>query len=77
MLAQLGTWGGLVEARPWAVPLEWARLWAGAAVVAWLAWGSAAFPAAAAGAAALALGLSIWVGRYLGRRLPAAALTAA
>lgn len=75
MTAQLGTWGGLVEAKPWAVPLEWARLWASAGVVAWLAHGSAAFPAVAAGAAALALGLSIWVGRYLGRRLPSAALS--
>lgn len=71
-IAGLASSGGLFEAKAWAVPLEWARLWAGAALAAWLAQGSAAFAPVAGGAAALALGLSVWVGRYWGRRLPEA-----
>jgi hypothetical protein len=72
LVAGLGSHGGLFEARAWAVPLEWARLWAGAALAAWLARDSAAFAPVAGGAAAVALGLSMWVGRYWGRRAPEA-----
>ena len=72
----LGTWGGLLEAKAWAVPLEWARLSAGAALVAWLARGTPYFaPVAAAGAVA-ALGMSLWVGRTYPAARSAATLRA-
>ncbi|AKT42947.1 sterol desaturase family protein [Chondromyces crocatus] len=69
LVAGTATWGGLVEARAWAVPLEWARLAAAAGFVAWLAHETAHFPVAVAASVAIALGLSVWVGRYL-RRAP-------
>jgi len=77
LVVGLGAWGGLFEAKPWAVPLELSRLWASAALVAWLAHGTAAFAPAAGGAAVMALGLSVWVGRYWGRRLADAPALAA
>ncbi|EYF01147.1 sterol desaturase family protein [Chondromyces apiculatus] len=69
VLLGTATWGGLVEAKSWAVPLEWARLAAAAGLVVWLAQGTSTFAVASAGAVAVALGLSLWVGRYLRRRV--------
>lgn len=68
VLLTLATWGALIEARPWAVPLEWVRLALAVGLAAWLARGTAALVPIAAGASALAIGLAIWVGRYRGRR---------
>ncbi len=53
-------WGGLVERRAWALPLELLRLFGAAAVGAWVSL-SAGLPAAAVAAAALALASAGWL----------------
>ncbi|MCC6551482.1 MAG: sterol desaturase family protein [Polyangiaceae bacterium] len=73
LLAGLSVWGGLFEARRWAVPLEWGRLAAAVALAAWLARGTASFAPVVAAAAAAALVLSLWAARYRHPRPPIAA----
>jgi sterol desaturase/sphingolipid hydroxylase (fatty acid hydroxylase superfamily) len=68
ILVGVVTPGALVEARRWAVPLEWIRLAALVPLAAWLARGSAHALVIAAIVGAGALGLAIWVGRYRSRR---------
>lgn len=77
LVVGLGSYGGLFEGKAWAVPLEWARLWAGAALVAWFARGTAAFAPVTGAAVAAALGLTVWVGLYRRGRQPGAAALAA
>jgi len=63
IVATTAGWGGLMERRRWAVPLEALRLAAAPAVVAWLAWGGpAAGPALATTTAVSALsGAWLWL----------------
>jgi alkylglycerol monooxygenase len=68
ILFGLLTPGGLFEARRWAVPVEWIRLGLLVAFAAWLTRDSASQIPVVAGAAVVALGLSLWVGRYRRRR---------
>lgn len=66
MLLGLVTMGALFEAKAWAVPLEWCRLAAAAALGCWLARGTAAFVPVALLASAAGIALGVWVGRYRG-----------
>jgi hypothetical protein len=66
LIATLFTWGGLFEAKAWAIPLECACLGASAFLVAWLARGTTAFLPVVATSAIVALSLALWVTRYRG-----------
>jgi len=72
LLSGLSVWGGLFEARRWAVPLEWARMAASVALAAWLVRGEAVFAPVVVAAAVAALVLSLWAARYRRPRPPLA-----
>jgi alkylglycerol monooxygenase len=65
--ATLVGWGALEEAKPWAVPFEWARLALVTGFAGWVSWRTAAFAPVTGVVFAAALGLAVWAGRYRGR----------
>jgi alkylglycerol monooxygenase len=73
IVVTLVTWSGLFEAKPWAVPLEWARLAGASLLGATLARGTAAFVPLAAGTVIAAIAFGVWASRYRARRLGAPA----
>lgn len=60
----LMVWGALFEGKVWAVPLEWARLALGVALVGWLAHGSTRLTPVVVAASVSSVALAIWVARY-------------
>jgi sterol desaturase/sphingolipid hydroxylase (fatty acid hydroxylase superfamily) len=67
VIANLIAWGGLLEGKRWAMPLELARLVAVPGVVAWTSRGTAMFVPLTATACAMSLAFGVWLLRASAR----------